>query len=277
MRALCVVVLAGCSTGPAPVTMAVGPAGGQVSMGDAASVVIPQGALSANTPVSVSVTSAPAPTDTVAVGTPFLFGPEGTQFAQPVTITLAYDSTLLPLGDSASDVVIYTAPAGSTDYQPLDTAAADATHVKADTTHFSIFVAAAHKHVKDAGVGDDLSVAPVPDLAVPVLRDFAVVQDFAVAQDFAVVQDFAVAQDLTVARDLSEIDAGPCTPSFSGGQTSCSFTASCGGHSYMVQCVMFSFCTCYTDGVMGASSGNMGGTCASSNGAPAWNFLCHFP
>ena len=96
MRALCVVVLSACSTGTGPATMAVGPAGGQVSMGDSASVVIPQGALSVSTPVSVSVSTAPAPNDTVAVSTPFLFGPEGTQFAQPVTITLAYDATLLP-------------------------------------------------------------------------------------------------------------------------------------------------------------------------------------
>src|SRR5262249_53892694 len=154
--------------------------------------------------------------------------------------------------------------AGSVDYQELDTTAADATHVQAETTHFSIFVACAKKHHKDV----DLGVAVVPDLAVkvPDAPDFSVALDFSVAPDFSVPLDFAPLPDLT------EIDAGPCLPSFSGNQSNCTFSATCGGHNYQLQCVNFSLCTCYTDGVMGASSGNMGGTCNSGmtvDGPPA--------
>jgi hypothetical protein len=248
---LCVLlVAAGCgSTGPSA-SMQIGPSGGQVSAGDAAAVSIPAGALTSSINITVSTSSAAAPTDTVAVGSPYLFGPEGTQFATPVAITLAFSSSLLPAGKTTSDVVIYTASAGSTDYQELATTLVDASHVQASTTHFSIFVAA-------VGLAPDAGMNEGPDAGT----------------DAGVPGD-----DLANAPDLSSVaDAGPCVPAFSGTvqPPNCSFTATCNGHTYKIQCVSAS-CTCIVDNVMGQSVNNAGTTCFGTTGAPAWGF-CGFP
>jgi hypothetical protein len=136
-------LLGGCSHELGPSQKGeIGPSGGTVAAGQSASVQLPAGALSSTTTITVAPTDAAPPTSTLAVGTPYLFGPEGTQFAVPVTVTLEYSPTLLPSGMTATNIVVYTAPADTTDYQPLTTAIVDDTHVSAPTTHFSIFVAA---------------------------------------------------------------------------------------------------------------------------------------
>jgi hypothetical protein len=204
----------------------------------------------------VAGTSADAPADTVSVGDPYLLGPEGQQFAAPVTVTLAFSPELLPAGASASDVVIYTAPAGTVDYQPLSTGLVDGTHVSALTTHFSIFVAAVAKkhHDEDLAVPADLSVAGGPDLA-------------------------SIAPDLSSTTDASAGDFGTtvCTPVVQPGQLGgCSVSATCGGHTYLVSCNGNSQCTCTTDNVQKSGYVIGIGTCASTNGQPAWG-SCGFP
>jgi hypothetical protein len=216
----------------------VGSDGGQVTAGDSAAVQIPAGALTTTTAITVSPTSAAAPDATDEVGTPYLFGPEGTQFAVPVTITLAFNEGQLPSGDTTADIEIFTAPGGSTDYQALPTTLVDATHVSAATAHFSVYVAAAHKHFNDAGVVD----AP------------------------ATVHDAA-----TVFMDAP----GACTPVKAGTTGSCTFSATCNGHSYAIQCVQAQ-CTCSIDGGTGQNVFNVGTTCSGTDGQPGWA-ACGFP
>jgi hypothetical protein len=131
----------------------IGPSGGQVT-GDSASVAIPPGALATSTTITLTPTEAAPPTSTVEVGTPILFGPEGTQFATPVTVTLEL-SNLAPTGKTANDVVIYTAPKDSTAYQALSTTVVDASHVSAQTPHFSIFVATVASQQPDVDAAVD--------------------------------------------------------------------------------------------------------------------------
>ncbi|MDQ8161328.1 MAG: Ig-like domain-containing protein [Gemmatimonadota bacterium] len=72
------------------------PAGGTVSgyAGDV-TLVLPQGALTTTTPITVTLD--PEAEDTPnTVGPAYEFGPSGTQFDQPVEMALKYDPTLLP-------------------------------------------------------------------------------------------------------------------------------------------------------------------------------------
>src|SRR5438105_2852305 len=95
-------VLAACSSSNPPPSGGgmIGSDGGDVAAGDSASVDIPAGALGASTSITITPTSAAAPDATDEVGTVYLFGPEGTQFELPVTVTLAFDPSLLPTGDT---------------------------------------------------------------------------------------------------------------------------------------------------------------------------------
>ncbi len=92
--------------------------------------------------------------DAGILATPAVFGPQGLKFTKPVTIVLEFDPARLPAGKDASSIVIYTAPDGTTDYEALTTVVRDATHVAADTTHFSVFLPAIPPEpvVRDAGV-----------------------------------------------------------------------------------------------------------------------------
>lgn len=82
----------------------IAPAGGTVA--DATgkvSLTIPAGAVTGTTPISIT-----AKPDTVrtghTVGPAYLFGPTGTQFAQPVTMSLGYDASSLPAHTSKSSL-----------------------------------------------------------------------------------------------------------------------------------------------------------------------------
>ncbi|MBX7096361.1 MAG: hypothetical protein K1X89_01500 [Myxococcaceae bacterium] len=134
-------VLAACgSSGPGG-SSKIGSAGGKVATADG-TVDVPAGAVSADTTFTITATpDAPVPSKATVVGTALTLGPEGTTFSKPVAVTLAVDPAKLPMGKVIGDVVVYTAPKGSTQYTRLFTRVVDATHVEALTTHFSVFVA----------------------------------------------------------------------------------------------------------------------------------------
>jgi hypothetical protein len=218
----------------------IGPSGGTVSAGQSASVELPPGALGGNTTITVTPSDAAPPTSTLAVGTPYLFGPEGTQFAVPVTVTLEYSPTLLPSGMTATDIVVYTAPADTTDYQSLTTTIVDDTHVSAQTTHFSIFVATVASPQNGSGV------------------------------------DAGAKLDAAVKLDAGS--AAACPPNVSGGLQQCVLSATCNGVSYSATCQdtgsgSSSWCLC---GPNSTKVYNISGTCTSSTGQPGWG-ACGYP
>jgi hypothetical protein len=226
--------------------MNIGPGGGSVAAGDGASVSIPSGALTASTPITVSTSSAPSPDGTVEVGTPYLFGPEGTQFAQPVTVTLAFDASLLPMGATTADVVVYTAPANTTDYQELATTLTDSGHVAAQTTHFSIFVAAVKK---GGNPHDDMSVEPA-DMSMSMPMD----------------------SGMTTTTDQGPTSDGGCAIMTGNQNGLCTVSATCNGHTYLASCQP-NACTCYIDGTQ---HGFVNAPNACSNASSTWAF-CGFP
>lgn len=134
----------------------VGRAGGKVTTSRGVGVEIPAGALPNEVQVSVeaSPTSTP-PTGSTPVGTAYVLGPSGLKFQKPVTIVLTLDPAKLPPGKTTADIVVFTAPDGTLEYTPLPTKVRDATHVEAETTHFSVFVPAIPPPAIDDGGATD--------------------------------------------------------------------------------------------------------------------------
>ncbi len=126
--------------------------GGAVASPDGSGVTIPQGAASSGLDVTVAQAPAPDPVEQhrrdqaaaqrqlVAAALPVQFGPEGTQFAKPVTLALPYDPASLPAGASAEDLAVYYWNPGLGDWQPMPSLVdARASVVRAQTTHFSLY------------------------------------------------------------------------------------------------------------------------------------------
>lgn len=91
----------GTSPTPTPVKdpNVIGATGGTITAsGGGAALVVPAGALAADVKITVTPKSDPVGDSRVMAGTGYEFGPEGTQFVQPVTLSLKYDKTKLPAG-----------------------------------------------------------------------------------------------------------------------------------------------------------------------------------
>lgn len=135
-------------TGSAAITVAEGgqvsPTGGTVeAMGGAVRIAVPAGA-TAN-PVAITVATAARPTDSLTpgvyavVGGSYVFGPAGTTFSSPVTVTVKYDLAKLPPWALPSDLALYHYTGGAWVKLPnlvVDTAARTVT---AKTSSFSPF------------------------------------------------------------------------------------------------------------------------------------------
>jgi hypothetical protein len=133
----------------------IGPSGGLIVLPDGASISIPSGALAREVDIRIEVdSSAPPLDDGTPTGVTYLLGPEGQQFDVPVTVTLPFDPNQIPSGESASDVVVFTAPRESSDYQPMTTKLVDSLHVSVETSHFSHFKAAIPAHKPKLSSGD---------------------------------------------------------------------------------------------------------------------------
>jgi uncharacterized delta-60 repeat protein len=81
----------------------IGPAGGTVTGPNGAKVVIPAGALTSDTLINITQTSAGSPVLLAgfsATGFMFEFTPHGITFAIPVTMTLPFNGALVPAGNS---------------------------------------------------------------------------------------------------------------------------------------------------------------------------------
>ena len=87
----------------------IGATGGTVTGGNGSVVVtVPPGAVSTDTPISITPVSGalPAPTSADLAGTAYQIGPSGLTFSQPVTIKLKYELATLPLWSMSGDLVV---------------------------------------------------------------------------------------------------------------------------------------------------------------------------
>jgi uncharacterized protein YjdB len=123
-----------------PIPAGIGTAGGTAtSVNNTAKVVIPAGALTSGTTVTVApASSAPGMSGLVA-GAAYEFGPSGTTFAVPVVISITYDPAMLPPNVPESSLQLYTASGSSWVLVP-GSSVNTATHtVSGSTTHFSTY------------------------------------------------------------------------------------------------------------------------------------------
>lgn len=91
----------------------VGPTGGQATgFGGSVAVVVPAGALAVNTAITITAIANPAPDPKLVPGTAFDLGPNGIQFAQPVTIRIRYNPALIPAGANPSQFRLARLTAG---------------------------------------------------------------------------------------------------------------------------------------------------------------------
>ena len=77
----------------------VGAGGGQANTGNGnASVTVPAGALAAGTALTITPLANPPPDPHLIPGSAYDLGPNGTQFAQAVTLRIRYDAAQVPVG-----------------------------------------------------------------------------------------------------------------------------------------------------------------------------------
>jgi len=101
-----------------------------------AKVTIPNGSLAQ--PANLTVAAAPNP-PAGHIGTAYEFGPEGTKFEKPVTISIAYDRTALPSGVTDSDLRLAKAVNGQWQEIAGSGANTSTSTVTGTTTGFSIY------------------------------------------------------------------------------------------------------------------------------------------
>jgi hypothetical protein len=212
--ALSIVALAACTptanssqdAGQKTRSAVVGATGGSVSNGGS-SVTIPAGALPGNVTITNTETpEAPAPSGAAVVGTAYTFGPEGQTFAVPVTVTLAFDPSKLPAGHTAADIVVFTAPVGSTQFTSLGGTLVDATHIAAQTTHFSVFEPGVAMGSTDGGAVD---AGPADGGVEPDAGEIDAGTDAGPADAGEIEVDGGAVDSGTPDTDAGAIDAGP--------------------------------------------------------------------
>jgi hypothetical protein len=125
--------------GPSQVSRTIGRAGGTVTASDGSSIDVPPGALASPTTITMeAATPSALPGGGVSGGAAYALGPAGQTFLVPATITLTFDPKALPSMTQGSDLAVFTTSVGTTDHAYwLATRLVDATHVSAETSHFS--------------------------------------------------------------------------------------------------------------------------------------------
>ncbi len=141
----------------------IAPAGGQVAHPSGGTVIVPAGALAQPTQITVETVATPDAPELASrfVGRALLLGPEGQTFLKPVTVVVPYDATTLPAGTTPRQIRIYTAPRGSNAFVGLDTTVDETTGtVRANVSHFSVFVATLEPKVLDRADAGVTAVTP---------------------------------------------------------------------------------------------------------------------
>src|SRR5713101_6387654 len=106
----------------------------------AVQIVVPADALASNTNLSVVASTAFANDPRVVKGTPFEFGPAGTNFAKPVALKIKYDvANLLPGTEESALEIYFHDPSSGWQVVPGSTVDLNAKVVSAQVSHFSTY------------------------------------------------------------------------------------------------------------------------------------------
>ena len=136
-------VLGACGGGgeaaPQATSAIVGLAGGTVPGPGGAMAVVPAGALSVETAIEISQSSAGAPAlpgSTAAAGPILAFTPHGIAFAAPVMVTVPFNPALVPAGQTPA---LYKTGIGQADWEAVASAAVSGDVMRAAVDSFSYF------------------------------------------------------------------------------------------------------------------------------------------
>lgn len=119
-------------------------AGGAVASSDAsAGLAVPAGAVTDGTTLTVAPATGAPPATNLVTSTTYNFGPNGAQFAVPVTVTIAYDPAKLPSGVRPQDLKLFTYDAAAARWVPVVGSQVDslAHTVTGEVSHFCLFAA----------------------------------------------------------------------------------------------------------------------------------------
>jgi hypothetical protein len=155
----------------------IGVDGGAVTTPAGASVTVPFGAVDRPVTVTVQTGTAPAPGGVGAVSPLYQFGPEGTVFAKPVTVSL-------PLPPGVTDASVYWTTLGSTtEFEAIGGTIANG-FITVETPHFSLAVIGAAAAVRTVnGVGMTTFISATSRQTLP--QDFTTIPVEAVVRDAA--------------------------------------------------------------------------------------------
>ena len=113
-------------------TGSIGPGGGVISSPSGVVLIVPAGAVDANTTIQVTATTTAPPAGVGAVSPVYQFSPEGIVFARPLTITL-------PLPAGVTSASIYWTDLGGTTFHSIGGTISGNT-ISQQTGHFSLAV-----------------------------------------------------------------------------------------------------------------------------------------
>lgn len=135
---------AACSGGDSPTgpraANEVDEAGGTVqAQGGQVSLVFPPGAVTGTIEVTVEPAEEPPADPGLLEGAAFDFGPDGTQFSEPVELTIEYDSSQLPEGTAEGSLAIFKAVGDGWQRVEGSVVSEGADEVTASITSFSVY------------------------------------------------------------------------------------------------------------------------------------------
>ena len=144
--------------------------------GGGVQLVFPAGAVTTATTITAEPSVEHASDATIVPGTVFDFGPDGTQFAEPVQLTIAYDPTKLPTGTVEGSLAVHKYYPDGWRLIPGGTVDLAARTVSAPITSFSIYairpveagaVAALEGDGQEGIAGAAVGVAPAVVVRTP--------------------------------------------------------------------------------------------------------------
>jgi uncharacterized protein YjdB len=233
-------------TGSAVIVIATTGSGGTVvSESGTVTLVVPQGAVI--TPFQTTIRPiAPASSPDLVSGTAFEFGPDGTQFAIPVQLTIEYDPAALPPGSSENGLTLHRLNGGVWEALPDSDVDMNARTVSAPILSFSTYgVLGSTVHTVDVepqggtvAVGQTLPLLAIPrDADGQPLTGHTIVwssddETIATVDQDGVVTGVAVGtvtisaqagtatgtSTVTVGTPVASVDISPASPTLNPGQ-----------------------------------------------------------
>jgi hypothetical protein len=126
-----------------------------VAQNSAVAVSIPAGALTQTKNITVAPAQSPPPNDRLLPGTAFDFGPNGTTFSQPVSVTIKYDPTKITPGSPEGGLQLYEVIGSSWRVVAGSTVNTATKTVTGSVSHFTVYGVLMQARVETITINSD--------------------------------------------------------------------------------------------------------------------------